>query len=233
MQNKNVLIFTIFIIFILSSCAVKVKKNVFKKYPALEYNEEVKIYGMTETEPENAKDIGLIKIGTTGFTTNCELSDVFEQARLEARKIGGNAIKLIDHESPNFLTSCHRIKVRVLKIENIDKNSIVDTLKNCAIIYFFRENTNYGTDLKYEVKVNDSSFCKIKNNFKKAYKTFKESKIEISAKTSSKVILTLDIKFGNVYYIKCDSEMGDISLIPAFTIIDKNIGKIEYELTGN
>jgi len=41
--------------------------------------------------------LGKIKIGDTGFSTDCSYEKAIEIAELEARKVGGNAVKITKH----------------------------------------------------------------------------------------------------------------------------------------
>jgi hypothetical protein len=102
---------------LLSSCNPKVITSISHSYPALDYKQEVMVLGLTQLEPEKAEVLGLVRIGDTGFTTNCSYDIVVESAKLEARKAGGNMIKITDHTLPSVLgSSCHQITARILKV---------------------------------------------------------------------------------------------------------------------
>ncbi len=104
---------------ILSSCAPKTTTSITKKYPPLDYREEVLVFGLQDDTPEDAELLGIVKIGDSGFSTNCDYDVVLNEAKMEARKTGGNAIKIIEHKPPSFMgSSCHRITVNVLRIAN-------------------------------------------------------------------------------------------------------------------
>ncbi len=117
-------------LFLFSACSPKVNTQITKTYPTLSYNEEVKVFGLKTVIPSNIEVIGSIKIGDTGFTLNCNYQTVLENAKIEARKIGGNAIKITDHSFPDLLSSCHRIKANILKIDNFNNLNIIENLDN-------------------------------------------------------------------------------------------------------
>lgn len=121
----------LFFLFFLSACAPKINTQITKTYPTLSYNEEVKVFGLKTVLPANVEVIGNIKIGDTGLTLNCNYEIVLENAKIEARKIGGNAIIITEHLYPNLLgSSCHRIKADILRIENINSVNIIENSEN-------------------------------------------------------------------------------------------------------
>ena len=90
-----------------------------KTYPALDYKEEVTVIGITEEPPATATEIGTIKIGDTGFSTNCGWDVVIEKAKTEARKAGGNVLKITEHIPPSMMgSSCDRITAKIFKVGN-------------------------------------------------------------------------------------------------------------------
>ena len=106
---------------LLSSCSPKISTNLSKTYAPLDYKQEIVTIGLSESEPDNLEVLGQVKIGDTGFSTKCGYDIMINKAKLEARKAGGNAIKIIEHKPPSaFGSSCHRITVKILKIEDIE-----------------------------------------------------------------------------------------------------------------
>ena len=111
------------ILFFLTACSPKINTQITKTYPTISYNQEVKVFGLKTVLPANVEVIGSVKIGDSGLTLNCTYEIVLENAKNEARKIGGNAIIITEHLYPNLLgSSCHRIKAHILKIIDFDKS---------------------------------------------------------------------------------------------------------------
>ncbi|MEN8251744.1 MAG: hypothetical protein ABFS32_22685, partial [Bacteroidota bacterium] len=94
---------------LLVSCNPKVSTSITKSYPVLDYRQEVVVLGLNDEEPDSVEVLGQVQIGDTGFSTNCDYEVVINEAKYAARKIGGNAIKIIDHRPPSMASSCHRI----------------------------------------------------------------------------------------------------------------------------
>ncbi len=90
---------------ILSSCAPKISTTISKNYAPLDYQEDVRVFGIDDAYPVNSEELGTVKIGDTGFSTNCGWDVVIEKAKLEARKAGGNALKIVEHIPPSAFGS--------------------------------------------------------------------------------------------------------------------------------
>lgn len=122
------------LIVIFSSCNVKITTSLIKSYPKLEDNSTVNILDINEKEPNNAEVLGKVKIGDPGFTFKCGYDIVIEKAKIEARKIGGNALHITEHKIPSiFGSNCHRIKADILKLDRVNDtlntdNNYVDTI---------------------------------------------------------------------------------------------------------
>jgi len=110
------------LLIIVTSCSPKISTSISKNYSALDYREDVVVFGLKDAVPENAELLGTVKIGDSGFSTDCSFETVIEKAKIEARKIGGNAIKITKHNSPDLLSSCHRITANILRINNPKNN---------------------------------------------------------------------------------------------------------------
>lgn len=113
---KYSLFFALFIV-VLTSCGPAVSTQVTVNKPPLRYDEPIEVFETYEEAPETATVLGHSSIGDTGFSTNCNYDTILKKAVEEARKIGGNAIKITEHKTPDILSSCHRIKFNILYIE--------------------------------------------------------------------------------------------------------------------
>src|SRR4051794_12160650 len=99
------------------SCAPKIKTNITQKYPPLNYTDEVIVLEKSDSITSTSERLGTIKVGDAGMTTKCNYSQVLEKAKEQARIAGGNSIRIIEHKSPDFMSSCHRITVEVLRLD--------------------------------------------------------------------------------------------------------------------
>lgn len=100
-------------LFVLIGCGprVLVKKETKESHPPLPDNTEVIILGIAENVPANGKKIGEGYFGDTGFTISCNYDKMMGIAKMNALSLGANLIKIVEHNTPDIMSSCHRIRV--------------------------------------------------------------------------------------------------------------------------
>lgn len=106
----------LFLVVLTTGCGPSVKSAMLSSGPSISPTVEVQVIPLYKLIPEDAILLGSVKVGDTGFSMNCNYETVIERAKLEARKHGGNAIKLTKHVTPDILSSCHRIEASILSI---------------------------------------------------------------------------------------------------------------------
>ena len=221
----------------LGSCNPKITTSLSKSYAPLDYREEVVVIGLNQPEPDDAETLGQVKIGDTGFSTNCDYNVVIDKAKLEARKAGGNAIKIIKHIPPSIMgSSCHIITANILKISDIESLSfenneyMEDVLSDVdyAILNVYRY-SGAGAIVSYDLFLGDSIICRVQNNYKTTLHITKDGLNTLWARTESKDEIPIDIKIGQTYYLRCGIAMGAFVGRPKLELIDKKTGKAEFE----
>lgn len=154
-----------------SSCSPKISTSLTKNLPPIDYKQEIIVIGLNQLEPDNFELLGEVKVEDTGFSNNCSYNIVIDKAKLEARKAGGNAIKIIKHKQPStFGSSCHQIIAKILLVDNIkdykeqvEEDSLLDV--DYAILNIYRYG-GPGFLVNYNLYLGDSIICRVKNNFK-------------------------------------------------------------------
>lgn len=217
-----------------SSCNPKISTSISRAYSPLDYKQEVVVIGLDQTEPDNAEVLGQVKIGDTGFSTKCDYDIVVDNAKLEARKAGGNAIKIIEHRPPTAMGStCHRITAKILKVVNIEnyipkaeEEVLLDV--DYAILNVYRY-SGPGALVGYDLYLGDSVICRVKNNFKTTIHIKKDGLNTLLARTEAKSEVPIDIKMGKTYYLRCGITMGVFVGHPKLELIDSKTGKAEFE----
>lgn len=105
---------------LLMGCSPKVLTDITGSRPALDAYSTQLVFLLNENLPENLEKIGMVKIGDRGFTMGCDFPAVIALAKEEARKMGGNVLKITEHKTPNLVTSsCHRITADVFYLNDI------------------------------------------------------------------------------------------------------------------
>lgn len=110
---KQILFLSIFIS--LLSCNAVVNESVNKKYDYLPIDSKIAILEINHNLPENVEQLATMSFGDSGFSTDCDYFSNLSKARKRAREIGANIVKIIESKSPDFLSSCYRMKVVLYK----------------------------------------------------------------------------------------------------------------------
>lgn len=232
---KQILILLIGCVLILNACTPKISTTISKNYSALDYREEVTVLGIHDHVPADSEELGVVKIGDSGFSTDCGWDIVIDKAKIEARKVGGNAIKITNHIPPSPMgSSCHRITAKILKVENFDDipaEAMIDsTLLNAdyAILHVYRH-SGVGAFVSYDLFLGDTVICRVSNRWKQSVKIKKDGLNTLWAKTEAKAELPINIKVGNEYYIRCSVKMGAVVGRPKLELVDSKTGMAEYK----
>ncbi len=223
-------------ILFLASCSARLTSSMQKTYAPLDYREEVRVLGIGEEVPSGAEKIGTIKVGDSGFSTKCNYKDVLDKATIEARKVGGNTLKITTHKLPDAWTSCHRITADVLKVDDI-KNymsvaqvATVDTAlmsTNYAIINVYRP-SGPGVMLNYDLYLGDSVICRVANNSCESIRIYKNGYSSLWAKTEAKEEIPINVEFGKTYYVRCGVGIGLLVGRPTIQMIDNYTGEFQF-----
>ncbi|GGB83942.1 hypothetical protein [Dyadobacter sediminis] len=234
-MQKSLLLSGYLLLLFAVACAPKVRTNITQKYEPLDYKEEVLVIELPDKAPESAESLGTIKIGDAGMSVQCSYSQVLGKAKEEARKAGGNAIRITAHKTPDFMSSCHRISAEVLRIDATvlaalkADNEEVEPGIDYAVLYVYRTG-GAGIIINYNLSLGDSVICRVTNRFSQAIKIYKQGPTELSAKTEAKSVIPIDIQKGRSYYVRCSVIPGITIGRPGLELMSKKAGSREYEL---
>ena len=103
------------------SCSPQITKTLTKSYPALSETDSVQVIGIGEEINFSYEELGTLRIGDNGFGNNCGYDAQLNRVKIEARKIGGNVIK-VEHIPPHWASygmgaayyPCHEFLVMIL-----------------------------------------------------------------------------------------------------------------------
>lgn len=220
----------------LMSCAPKIRTNVYHQFPELDFDQQINLLSQTDPLPSNATRIGEVKVTDSGASTNCDLELVLDYAKYEARKIGGNLLKITHHQPPGFQSSCHQIEADIYRVDGAQVDdgqnwSVNDTMLadsvDYALLYVFRPQGN-GSLVGYNLHFGDSMIYRVKNNSREVFKIRKKGLNRIWAKTESLVEVGIDIEFGKEYFLNCGVTGGIMVGRPELELVDKRTGLILY-----
>jgi hypothetical protein len=230
----------VFVMTSLISCSPKITQNLAKNYTPLDASATVVVFDEKMDAPQPAEILGSIKIGDSGFSTNCDYETVISEAQNAARKAGGNAVKITKHSTPGIWSSCHRITANILKIDSLDNyiqstdNEIDSSLTGAdyALLHLYRP-SGAGALIGYDIHLGDEVIAEMSNNSYKTVAVKNEGLVTFWAKTESKSELKMDIQHGKRYYIRCSMNMGFFVGHPKLTLVNNRTGKIEFEKIEN
>jgi len=192
--------------------------------------------------PANAKKLGTIKLGNNSTQLHCTYDDIIASAKQRAQAIGGNIVKITELITPVFVGKCYKIKADILyapvlpeyKISNESTTDAIITqlsdTDHFALLYVYRLKDTVTFQPGYNLYMNDSAICHVRNRSKTALKLYKEGPTVFSAATEYKVSTTVNVKFGKVYFLRCGTIMGSITQVPHLEQVpyDKAIAEYEY-----
>lgn len=236
-MKKTILLFFCFVFLV--GCAPRVMVDLSQDQTPLDFRQKVVVLDLPDIVPPNARLIGIVKVGDSGFTFDCDFPVVLEKAEIEARKAGGNLLKITEHKTPDFKSTCHRITAEIYFLENIDQQIFVtntepeyfDTTANYALIHIYRKGS-YGALVSYMLHLGDTELCRVNVNCQETVMVMPEGPNELWAKTESKLAIPINIEHGKEYYVRCGVSMGLFIGRPTLILVDNRTGKSEFEAKG-
>ncbi len=232
------------LICVLTGCNPKVTTQIVKSLPETDKYQGVEVIELNQEVPKNVEIIGRVKVGDTGFTmtSNCTYYAVVEKAKEEARKMGGNMIKITEHKLPGMST-CHSITALVLHMGNTDTQLFLsenpkeimtkpsttrDT--NYAILNIYRFNERGGVfSPSYNLNLGDSVICRVKRDYKKTVKIKSSGSTTLWAQTETKSEIPITLEQGKTYYVRCGTRGGIQVGRPTIELVDNETGKYQFE----
>ena len=192
MKTRINIFLTLLLAFIFVGCSPKVVSSISTPYTPLSEDQEVLVLETYDELPTEAIILRTVKI-----------DEVLRLTKEQARKAGGNAIKINQHQTPDFYSSVHRIFADILYIE--DPSSIVTTQENIlsdhpdyAVLYFYRL-SGMGPLINYDVSIDETKVFRAKINTKAEVKVYEEGDYEIWGRTEAKSSIPVHIVPGHAF----------------------------------
>ncbi len=225
-----------FMILLFAGCAARVTVNLDADKEPLDYRQEIVVLQLDDEVPPDAQLIGTVKVGDSGFTIQCDYPLVLEKAEMESRKAGGNLVKITEHQTPDLLSSCHRITAQIYYLENIDdvledfsaEEVYFDTAANYSLLHVYRL-AGRGALVTYMVHLGDRDLCRATQGTYETIMITEEGQNELWAQTESKTTVPINIEHGKEYYLRCSVSMGFMVGRPSLVLVDKVTGKAEFD----
>lgn len=225
------------------SCSTSIStKLATTNYQKLSDDHQVIVLEKSDVLPDKSEFIGDVKIGDSGFTTDCGFNKVMTDATTSAKNAGANIIQIIQIKKPTALGStCYRIKAKMYRNLNADalvQISEIRKVKNksrlaenadYALIHFYRPSSGLGALLGFKIKdSNDSIVGRLRNGEKFIYKTKKFGKQTFYGVLETKEEVVINIEKGKEYFVRCSVNMGVVIGRPEINTIENYMGMNEY-----
>jgi len=204
---------------LLTGCTPKVGSSAANNAPnALPQDAAVLVVNLNRPLPDSCRLIGKLRAG--GTSTNCHYDAVIADARIQARKMGGNILKITTYWEQGVGDPCYEIKANVFYSANADPLVAADQAgrdslhrakfgdhPDYAILYAYRP-TGPGALIGFNLHLGDSVICRMTNYSSHEIRIYKEGSTTLWAKTESKAAIPFEVKFGEEYYVRCNLQMG-------------------------
>jgi hypothetical protein len=199
---------------------------------------EIIVLEINASVPSNAVKVGSVKMGDA-MRFSCGYDKTLTSLKEKAAELNGNLIKLTRIKTPDFYSTCYRMWADVYQIKDtmgwaqegqVKNDSLVKSLipedANYALLYVYRPRNSYGYAISYNVHI-DTTEVRMKNGKGYFVKLPVEGPLTIWTRTERRKELALDVKFGQVYFVRCAVQMGAIMGVP--TIELSSNAKLAYE----
>jgi hypothetical protein len=109
-----------------------------------------------------------------------------------------------------------------------NKNENQTGTSKYATLHLYRPKNAVGGLVGYNIKLDDSTICKLKNNRKFSIRLYKEGVFKIWPATEEKKI-DIKVKFGEEYFVKFAMVSGLVGAHPELNLINPDQGRLEFD----
>jgi hypothetical protein len=111
----------LFLTVIIYACSPKISSRISVVQPSLSPTDYVLVLQKEDAFECNGIEIGTIKSGDNGFSSNCSYEASILLLKALARQKGANVIKITDRKGPDVWSTCERIKAKIYRVNDISQ----------------------------------------------------------------------------------------------------------------
>lgn len=201
-------------------------------------DEKLLVMAESRVVPKGFKHMGDIMI-RGNMASKCGYNRAMNLAKEAALKKGGNILKIIRLIPPDVNSQCYRLQADVYSTDKLDEykayyNSITDSIMKrilpdtaqYALLYIYRPKIYTGMTIAqpFKLYIGNDEICNIENGANYVVKLTQKGSTTIHAKVEKRDEVVLDVKHGNVYFIRVDVTPGMMSARPDLEQAPADIG---------
>ncbi|WP_333862674.1 hypothetical protein [Chitinophaga sp.] len=192
--------------------------------------------------PVNATSKGKLRIKDGGLKSNCGYTQSINEARTKARLSGANIIKFTQIKPPDAWSTCYRMNAELYYLEDLAPmlaeqkaasdsamRALVPDTASYALLCVYRPNSGLGVVVQYNLHVNDSMVCRVKNGGSYQVKIYTPGQARLWARTEKRTEIMVDFQPGKAYFLRCAVGVGALVGRPVFEIMDDYTGVMEFK----
>lgn len=185
---------------------------------------------------------GKLRIKDGGFKTNCGYTQSMDEARTKARLSGANIIKFTQIKPPDAWSTCYRMNAELYYLEDLtpmltEQKAVADSAMRTllpdtasyALLCVYRPYAGLGVVVQYNLHVNDSMVCRVKNGSSYEVKIYSPGQAQLWARTEKRTEIMVDFQPGKAYFLRCSVGVGALVGRPVFEIMDDYNGVMEFK----
>ncbi len=107
---------------LLYSCSPKIGSTISSKQPPLADTDFVLVLQQLDNFTNDGIEVGSIKSGDNGLSTNCTYYEVIDRLKQLARQSGANVIRITEYKNPDRWSSCVRLTAKIYRVPDFRKH---------------------------------------------------------------------------------------------------------------
>lgn len=200
------------------------------------WQDSIRFLPQAATLPADARKIGSIKLGNNGTAVHCDYEKRVAEAKAEAHKMGGNIVQVTELIAPSFISKCYKIKADVYYAPSLTslaspskRTSAAVPGQPYALLCVYRLADTIALAASYKLHISgDSTIHYIKSKCRDSVRIYESGPVMLWAETEKRKELTLDVRTGTTYYIRCGLEMGEFRGVPVIELVARPLGEAEF-----
>jgi hypothetical protein len=214
------------LLLVLVSCSPKVYDEIIEHRQPSDYDSQILVLDVHDLRPENAILVAKLKTDKNRFESTPLGSYYYEIQMLEyeAKKLGGNILKIVSDTEPDAFCAIHRIEAEVY----YSSEPVAVSHPDVAKVFIFRPDT-VSTKFPYTLILDEENSYKSVNRSRKSVVVPSDSTLCFKAKERKDFRYEFNVEKGKDYYLLSTVENKDGDFVLKLDMVDEESGKKGWE----